>query len=71
MGALARLPGYSAGAPWEASIVSASPQFQGWDPERIAQSVHAAANNATRRGWRAIGEFAPAEIRDLIDAELG
>lgn len=70
-GALARLSGYSPSAAWEASAVSVSSRLHGWDPERIAPSVRAAANNATRRAWRAISEFAPAEIRDLIEAELG
>jgi hypothetical protein len=66
---LARLPGYAASRPWQASLPAPADQLLSWDLETIAVSVRAAVNNVTRRAWRAISEHVP-ELCEMITEEL-
>jgi hypothetical protein len=66
---LARLHGYAASLPWEASLPGPADQLLAWDLETVAASVHAAVNNATRRAWKTISDRVPG-LRDAITEEL-
>lgn len=66
--ALARLTGFSPDYPWQAAAATAA-AIRAAGPDAIAFSVRAAANNATRRAWRELGDAVP-ELRPVIDREL-
>jgi hypothetical protein len=70
--ALARLDGFSPIAPWQASLVTGTQlsALPAVDIIDVASSVRAAASNATRRAWYALGDMMP-EIRQVIEQELG
>jgi hypothetical protein len=67
--ALARLPDYDPGSPWQASPLVPPAQILAWEAGVAATSVRAAASNATRRAWRDLEDVAPG-IRSVIDEEF-
>lgn len=70
--ALARLDGFSPVEPWQASLATGTrlPDLLTADVIDVAASVRAAASNATRRAWYALGDMMP-EIRQVIEQEIG
>jgi hypothetical protein len=62
--ALARLPGYVAGAPWAASVLVPVGEVRSWDALMVRESFDAAVGGSTRRAWRAIGAAVP-EVRQV------
>ena len=70
--ALARLDDFSPVAPWQASLGAGTrlPALPAVGAADVASSVRAAASNATRRAWYALGDMMPG-IRQVIEQELG
>jgi hypothetical protein len=64
--ALARLPGYVAGASWAASVPVSVGEVRSWDALVVRESFDAAVGGNTRRAWRAIGAAVP-EVRQVTD----
>lgn len=69
--ALARLDGFSPVAPWQASLATGTrlPALPAVDITDVTSSVRAAASNATRRAWSALGDLMPG-IQHVIEQEL-
>jgi hypothetical protein len=57
--ALARLPGYLAGAAWAASVPTGADKIQGWDASVVSASFQAAAGGRTKRAWRTLAALVP------------
>lgn len=66
---LAHLEGFSPTFPWQ-MVLMAPAHIPALGAESVVSSIHAAANNATKRAWREISSITP-EIRNVIEGELG
>jgi len=64
------LPGMQSGTPWEAAGPEPVASATEWEVDAVADSIQAAASEATRGAWRAVRDAARDDLRSVIDRFL-
>ncbi|WP_030327160.1 hypothetical protein [Streptomyces sp. NRRL B-3229] len=65
-----RLPGFSIGAAWTASVAIPVGPESDWDTDTVTASIEATLNEATREAWRRVRERVGDGLRGVIDDAL-